>query len=367
MASEVKIGLCIWSMQSFQLNEQTAEAYEQLGMDSGWVIDHFLGLVSPELWPELPASAAFDEPEAFLDPFCVASVLAGKTSLELGSNIVDVSRRRAIDIARSVLTVHNHHPKGFILGAGCGIKLNLEPYGYELNKRVSRYEECLRELRSLLDTGRMPDGGVGRIGLPLESAAGRPQVWGAAHAPRMRRIVGTYADGWITSGASPEQFAVTRDDVLAHAEAAGRPQPTCAFSPLVIVGESRDAVAAAIEEVPLANLIMLFAPASTWQRYDLEHPGGPDAQGYADALPHAMDQDLLREVARKVPFEMLEELVLCGSGEEIAARLRPYADAGAEHMILCDATGLCMAPEKTEAVMPEYAKIKPALNAVALS
>ncbi|WP_172800395.1 LLM class flavin-dependent oxidoreductase [Mycobacterium sp. GA-0227b] len=353
----MKTGLTAWSMVNLEINAQAAAVYEQIGMDSVWVIDHLLGLSHPDVWNDLPASAVLADPDAFLDPFCTATAIAGRTSLPMGSAVIDITRRGSADLARALLTVHHAHPPGFILGVGAGIRLNLEPFGYEFKRRVSIFEQRLTEIRCLLDTGRMPNG-VGRIGLPLESGIGRPQVWAAAHGPRMRRITGRLADGWITSGVTPEQYALDREHVLTVAAEAGRPRPTCAFGPLVFLGHSRESIAAALDEFPAAKLAALFLPAAAWQRHGLAHPTGPSAQGFADALPHQFDASMLRDLAPRIPFELWEKLVFAGNAEEVSARLRPYADAGCEHFILADATGLAMAPDQAAENLPHYGHVR---------
>jgi phthiodiolone/phenolphthiodiolone dimycocerosates ketoreductase len=363
-AGDIKVGMILWSMQSLEANEQMVGVYEQLGMDSVWVIDHLLGVAHPEHWKDIPASAMLDDPDAFLDPIAVAAAVGRSTDLLLGSAVIDLTKRRAADWARALLTVHHASRTGFKAGVGSGLDLNLKPFGYEYKKRVSKFEETIRELRCLLDTGRMPEG-VGRVGLPLESAAGRPELWVAAHGPRMRGIAGRYGDGWMVSGGGigPEQFAEGRQEVLAAAETAGRPVPTCAYTMFTFIGESRDAIAATLEETPLAKLLLLFAPASLWERHGIEHPGGPKAAGYPDVLPHAMDPELLREVAPRIPFELFEEFVILGNAEEIAARLQPYVEAGCEHLILGDATGFAVSPELMASGLPEYGRVREILKA----
>lgn len=358
--TRVKVGLCLPTMEGLETNRQALALYEGAGLDSAWVVDHLLGLMHPDLWPEYPASKMVRDPDAWLDPFCVATDLAERTRLELGSAIVDITRRGSADLVRSLLTVHQACPQGFIFGVGAGIALNQVPFGYDFDRRVSRFERTMIEIRALLDTGRMPDG-VGRHGLPLESPFARPRIWAAAHGPRMRRIAGRYADGWITSNVTPEQFIQHREEVFTAAKAADRPTPTCAYLPMTFLASSKAAAAEALERAPVAKLLAMFAPASTWARYGVEHPHGPDALGTADALPHAIDSAHLRELAPKIPFELFDELVITGSAAEVTDRLRPYVEAGCQHIIIPDLTALVVPPEGTS-LLDEYARIRVELN-----
>ncbi|MEU7893285.1 LLM class flavin-dependent oxidoreductase [Nonomuraea sp. NPDC049152] len=67
----------------------------------------------------------------------------------------------------------------------------------------------------------------------------RIPIWLGTFGPRALELTGRLADGWIPSlgFAPPEQAVVMREKVLAAAEKAGRPAPTCAYHVVVHVGE----------------------------------------------------------------------------------------------------------------------------------
>ena len=97
---------------------------------------------------------------------------------------------------------------GFHLGVGAGEAVNLVPFGYPFEKPVGLLEEFLHELRHLLDTGSSLHVDYARLGLPLETEAGRPKIWVAAHGPRMLRLCGQYGDGWLPAWKmTPDEYA----------------------------------------------------------------------------------------------------------------------------------------------------------------
>lgn len=136
------------------------------------------------------------DPDAFLDPFCVAAALGPSTPLRFGLSVTDAVRRQGPDLARVAMTVNDACQGGFVLGLGSGEAESLVPYGYDYRRPVDKPERALRDIRSLLDTGAMPDG-VGRIGLDRTGLKGVPEVWVAAQRPRMLELTGRYADGWL--------------------------------------------------------------------------------------------------------------------------------------------------------------------------
>jgi alkanesulfonate monooxygenase SsuD/methylene tetrahydromethanopterin reductase-like flavin-dependent oxidoreductase (luciferase family) len=155
----MKVGIMLPSMYPVELNLEVLRLAEAMGTDSVWMPDHMLGFFHPDLWSETPSSQFSDYPDGCLDPFCLSAALAMQTALPLGIGVTDGTRRRAPDVARSALTLHHMCRGGFNLGIGSGEAESLVPFGYPFDKPVGRCEEFLAELRCLLDTGHMPQGG----------------------------------------------------------------------------------------------------------------------------------------------------------------------------------------------------------------
>jgi phthiodiolone/phenolphthiodiolone dimycocerosates ketoreductase len=343
----------------WELNQMALAAAEAAGCDSIWAVDHLLGLTHPEIFEENYSGGLLTDPDAFLDPFVAAAVLGRTTSLSPGIAVTDSVRRRAPDVARSALSVLHLSEGDFHLGIGCGEAQNLLPFGYDFEKPVARCETFLRELRSLLDTGRMPDGGVGRIGLPLESAtAGRAKIWVAAHGPRMLRLTGQYGDGWLPAwGLNPEDYARRAHEVARHASEAGRPTPTLGLLAIVVIDESQERVRELYDAEPTSKLTALKSPAETWRAFGLEHPDGPETRGMPDVITHNLDPDVLREIAPKIPAELVEDARFHGSVDELMEQFQVLADAGLEYVVLCNVTGSIGGAERAERFAPDFAEL----------
>ncbi len=202
--------------------------------------------------------------------------------------------------------------------------------------------DVLRDLRSLLDTGLMADGGVGRMGLPLEAEGrGKPPVWVAGHGPRMLRLTGEYGDGWIPAWAmTPEEYGHKREIIAGHAAAAGRPAPVSSMMSFMVFAESVEAAAEMFERDRSRKLFGLFAMGAVWERHGLEHPLGNDSQGFVDVMIDDLDPDELRDIALTIPFEMVQEVFFIGNTEELAGQFEGYAHNGLEHIVLTNATGI---------------------------
>ncbi len=333
----MKVGVNLPAQFPFGSTEQLLPMYEAAGFDSYWAPDHLLGVFHPGLWADTPLSALAADPDAFYDPFIYGARVGTMTPKPYGICVTDATRRGAADLARASLTLNDLNPGGFILGIGSGEAESLLPFGYPFDKPVG----VLEELRSLLDTGKMPTG-VGRMGLPLEAEGrGKPAVWVAGHGPRMLRLTGQYGDGWIPAWwMSPEEYGKNLGAIAGHASAAGRPTPEASLLPFIIFAESVERAAEMFEREPLGKLFGLFAMGSMWEANGLKHPLGNDSKGFIDVIIHDLNPDDLRDLAPTIPFEMVQQVLFIGNAEELAGQFEAYARNGLEHVVLANVTGV---------------------------
>lgn len=248
---------------------------------------------------------------------------------------------------------------GFNLGIGCGEAENLLPFGYSFEKPVSRTEIFLPTLRRLLDTGAMAEG-TGRLGLPLTSSVGPPKLWVAAHGPRMLRLAGEYGDGWLPEAiAAPvESYGALCRTVVEHADRAGRAAPESGVCVYTLFGESKQQIHDLFRVHPMAKLLAAHvAPAALWAKAGIASPAAP-ARGYVDVIPHDLDPNDLRAIAPRIPMELLEACIAMGTVDDVAERLKRFADEGCEHLVVCDLTGLAgglAEAAKHQSAVPELA------------
>ncbi|MEO1064706.1 MAG: LLM class flavin-dependent oxidoreductase [Actinomycetota bacterium] len=338
----MKVGINLPAQFPFDSTDMMLPVYEEMGADTYWAPDHILGVFHPGLWADTPLSAMAADPDAFYDPFVYGAVVGTKTQKPFGISVTDSTRRGAADLARTALSLNDLIPGGFILGIGSGEAESLLPFGYPFDKPVAKLEECLIELRSLLDAGHMPGNPTGRMGLPLEAEGrGRPAVWVAGHGPRMLRLTGQYGDGWIPAWwMSAEEYGEKRAVVNEHAAAAGRPNPEASLLPFTLFAESIERAEEMFEAEPLGKLFGLFAMGDMWEANGLQHPLGNDSKGFIDVIIHDLDPDELRDIAPTIPFEMVQQVLFIGNAEELASQFESYARNGLEHIVLANLTGV---------------------------
>ncbi len=308
---------------------------------------------------------AIPDPDALMDPFAVCAWAARECHAPMGIAVTDAIRRAAPDIARSSLTLQHLCAGGFNIGVGSGEAENLTPFGYDFDKPVATTENFLRLLRHLIDTGTMPSG-PGRLGYPTTCSNGRPRIWVAGHRPRMLRLTGEYADGWIPVEArGPDEYGEMKDVVQDHARGAGRPCPEAALVAYTILGESRSQLLDQFEAQPLAKLLALAtSPSADWSKHGIGHPLTRGRRAYLDYIPHEHEPGLLRNIAPTIPVKLLEERVFFGNAAEVAQRIADFRTAGCEHFIMLDATVVADGIAGIEAGSRELSKLVPLVHAM---
>ena len=313
-------------------------------LDSGryhsiWLPDHMVSFWPDSIWtPEFTDLAvASPSPHRHLDGMAVAAAAAALTeNVPLVTSVVDTVRRHPASLAQTALTI-DHLAKGrFILGLGSGEAENIEPYGFDFDRPVSRFEEALHVIRLLWDS----DGPVSFDGqfyrlqharLDTEPYDGRfPPIWVGASGPRSLDIAGRYADGWWPAGAwTPEDYAQKLARVRGSAERAGRDPMaiTPCFIQVCVMGRD-DTALADILEAPLVKSFLLQVSAELLSSFGFDHPMGEDWRGFHDIDPAVLTRDRIIDFLDRVEPEMILAVVPHGTPEQVAHTVKEYVDAG---------------------------------------
>jgi phthiodiolone/phenolphthiodiolone dimycocerosates ketoreductase len=313
-------------------------------LDSGryhsiWLPDHMVSFWPDSIWtPEFTDLATVSpSPHRHLDGMAVAAAAAVLTkNVPLATSVVDTVRRHPSTLAQSALTIDHLAGGRFILGLGSGESENIEPYGFDFDRPVSRFEEALAVIRLLWES----DGPVDFDGrfyslqharLDTEPYDGRfPRIWIGASGPRSLDIAGRYADGWWPAGAwTPEDYAEKLSRVRTSAEQAGRDPLaiTPCFIQVAVMG-SDEAALAAILEAPLVKSFLLQVSAPLLKTFGFEHPMGEDWGGFHDIDPASLTRERIVDFLGKVEPEMILAVLPHGTPEQVARLVKDYVDAG---------------------------------------
>jgi phthiodiolone/phenolphthiodiolone dimycocerosates ketoreductase len=340
-------------------------------VDSFWVPDHLNALFPRSLWkPEYCGAAKLlPSADAFLEPWTMLGHLAARNRvgrLRLGVAVTDAGRRNPAVTAQAAATVHLLTKGRAILGIGTGEREGNEPYGVEWSKPVARFEEAMATIRALWDSkGQL----VNRDSpyFPLRNALfdlppyrGRwPEIWIAAHGPRMLRAAGRYADGFFPGFPhSPQEYATRLEAVRTAASDAGR--DPMAITPAlwigVVAGRSRAEVDEALEsEVIRAG--GLLASDEFFAAHGARHPLGAGFAGAQDILPQDMDEQTALSLVNAVPRNVMSGMVLHGTPEEVVEQAAQWRDHGVRYLVLANMGILQRSLRTGLAAMPAFTRV----------
>jgi len=203
---------------------EQARAAEDAGWHGVWLADHYMpntGDTTPargdayECWSLIPALAAVTE------------------RVRVGTLVSPTSVHHPALLAKRASTIDRLSGGRMVLGLGAGWQINEHhAYGIELEppgKRVSRFEESIQIIRSLLaqDSTTFHGAYYDITDAPCDPKpvqATLPILVGT-RSPRMLRITARHADQWNTWG-SPEQAAVHRAALVEACHQVGRDPAT---------------------------------------------------------------------------------------------------------------------------------------------
>jgi phthiodiolone/phenolphthiodiolone dimycocerosates ketoreductase len=212
-----------------------AQALEADGVETIWYSDHFLHWFPPGVWTQdlVPQALPGSTPHVFLDPTALMAAVAQHTErVRLATGVTDAVRRHPAVIAQTFITL-DHVTRGrSVLGIGVGEAENIVPFGMPYERTASRLIEAVEVIRLLWSTPepvrfdgdhfRLRDAILGAR--PFGDAP--PEIWMAAHRPRVLEATGRLADGWFPVILDAAEYGARLADLRAASVAAGRPAGT---------------------------------------------------------------------------------------------------------------------------------------------
>ena len=250
------------------------------------------------------------------DAVTLFAAAAAKTrTIGVGTAIVPTYPRHPIALASQALVLGALAPGRFRLGIGPSHRPTIEGmFGLPMNRPLEHLREYLTVLRGLLWEGAVDfEGPHFRVKAQLPAGTDPPRTPLPISALRAGafRLAGEIADGAI-SWVCPVPYLVnTAKPALEEgARAAGRPAPPLIGHVPVAVGTDREAVRAAAR-----------TQLATYGRLPFYRGMFEDA-GYTVNPDHSL------------PDALLDELVVSGTPDQIAARLRQIQAAGVDELLV---------------------------------
>jgi len=318
-----------------------ASAAEERGWSSLWWPDAQMGY-HPSPGPDAP------NPHETYDWGPMIGAAASHTELvRLGVAVTDPFRHHPLLLAQTAQTLHDLSSGRFVLGIGLGALNNLQPMGLSGSSRISVLEEAIDIMRLLWSTQEPVsfhgqtwnlEGAV----LGLDSArCGEPEIWLGGAGAKSLSLTARKGSGWIPVMMPPDVYAERLTELRTVAGEHGRDPAEivagCLF--LTIAAGTEDDCRRLLDN-PWVRALALFQPAAFFERFGYEHPLGSGSAGVRDFVPTSVSLDQYLDLVRHIPLELVEKLVLWGDETRIVRQLASYADAGVEHAVVWNVTGM---------------------------
>jgi phthiodiolone/phenolphthiodiolone dimycocerosates ketoreductase len=328
---------------------ELARRAEADGFDAVWWPCHLMGWIPDSAWtPDLTGLAEHQaNPHVHFEPLTMMGAAGAATErIRVGVNVTDTMRRHPALLAQQALTADHLAEGRAILGLGSGERMNVEPYGIEWRKPVSRLEEAIEVIKLLWHSDRPVDfdGDFFQLRnavLGLDPYEGRdPEIWLGAHGPRMLGICGRTADGWLPTNVTPAAYGEKLAAIRAAAEGADRDPDAITPSMLAYVlcapdEETLERIAAQ----PMVRLLFAAVDLSpeTYARHGSTSPfeGGT---GFHSFIPTRVPRPEVERIIDHIPAGIVKEGTLHGTPEQIVAQLGEYEREGLRDVVLWNIT-----------------------------
>lgn len=341
----VSIGIGVGTQPPLRRIALATRAARTLRFDAVWTIDHFQGWFPQELWTQEMSWMAGpgSTPHAYFDYQALIGYLSQRIgTMQIGIGVTEVLRRHPVLLAQTAMTWSHMTKSAPILGIGAGERENVVPYGIEFERPVARLEEALPIVRRCFDSrGPIDFSGeffqLDKAMMDLAPAPGRkPQIWVAAHGPRMLRLTGQYGDGWYpTFPMAPSEYAASLATIREAAKGFGREGKDIVpgNQMMVVVGRTEREARRHLD-ARIIRFVTLLAPAYLWEKTGVEHPLGRDFRGLVDFIPAEHSPGAILDAMDKVPTDLVAEHVTWGTPEMVRERLETFVDVGMRHVVL---------------------------------
>jgi len=323
---------------------ELAKKNEAAGFDAVWWPCHLMGWHSDSVWTTdiTPLASLQKSPHVYFDPLVMMGAVGSHTErLKVGVVVTDLIRRHPAVAAEMMLTVDHLCRGRAIFGLGSGEAMNVTPYGMDFSSPVGKLAEGIEVLRLLWRADR-PVSYTGKYFqlknavLGLEPYRGiEPQIWTAAHGPKMLRITGEQADGWLPTKLDTGVYQDSLEKIRTAGAACGRDMDS--FTPgilaYVLVAPDEKTLRR-LQEQPLIRALMVMLPPDIFRRLGVE----PPVEGFHGIIPAAIERSEALRIIDAIPPKIVDYYCFCGTPEQIADQIAEYHAVGLRHVIMWNIT-----------------------------
>ena len=299
-----------------------ARLNEEAGFDSLWVPDHLLSIppgIVPEAWSVLAA---------------VAMVTKRAT---LGTCVSDPHRYHPAVLAQKLATIDQLSRGRVVLGLGAGETMNLDPFGIRWDKPVSRLIEAVTIMRKFWSGETLDHEGkfwkLKEASIQIKPTQLRVPIYLAANSPRMLRLAGKMADGWLPLPMSPELYKKRLKLIEENARKARRQIDEIDLG-IYLYTSIADKAEDAYKRLEGWKPLIVPSPQLLREAgYEIEFKEEMKCV-FSELLPTVEGIETFARYAEKIPLEAAVEFSIAGTTDDCIEKVDEYLKAGVKHLLL---------------------------------
>jgi len=344
----LKIGVIGPSFPPIENIFRVAQRLEEKGYDAIWFADHLMGWFPHSIWKEeYVGRLAEYSPHTFFETTISMAIAAAATKkLRIGSSVTEANRRHPAMIAQSFATLEHLAPGRIILGIGAGEAENVIPYGMDFSNRIKKLEEAVKIIKILWNSNGYElidfKGEVFKLNkavfsLPLKQR--RPEIWIGGKSKAACDLVAELADGWLPFGITLEEYEEKSKIIREKASKAGRNPNDIEFAAFfpILIDPNREECLRLMDSV-IMKAFALIAPHEAYEKFGHKHPLGEKFSPMRDYIPAWYSEKEILEAIKKVPREVLEDILLWGNVEDVIEKLEKFRKLGMQSVAFWNVT-----------------------------
>ncbi len=299
---------------------EEAQMAERCGFESLWFPDH-ISMIRPV--------------GTVYEAFTSLTALALKTQrAKLCSAVSDPHRRHPALMAQTLATLDVISKGRVMFGIGAGEAMNLDMYGFDKGKPVSKMEQYIEIMRRLWREDKVTYESeyynLKGAFLQVKPVQEKIPIYIAANGPRTRLLTGRIGDGWIPLYESPKMYEKHLREVEKGAKEAGRniEEIDTAYFCRTAIDEDFET---ALNRVKKYKINYLSTPQKLNEAYGLKLP--KELSMYYFTGSEQNNAKIQRYLAA-VPDSVSADFNIIGTLDQVMDQIEGFIKAGVRHFSL---------------------------------
>ncbi|MFW9879443.1 MAG: LLM class flavin-dependent oxidoreductase [Candidatus Thorarchaeota archaeon] len=274
-------------------------------------------------------------PGRCFDAYIFLTALAMETNkIRLCTGVSDCHRFHPALMAHKVASLDVISNGRAMIGIGAGEAMNIDIYGLNRERSLSKLREYIQLLRSFW-TKRVTNlnsefwGNLRNAYIQIKPIQKTPPIYIAANSPETRKLTGELGDGWYPIVETPKTYKENCEEVKKGAKKIGRNPAEIDYALNCFVAIDDDDPEKAKERCEFFKGSYLINPTKTNQAYPSLNL--PEKLTIHNFLMDSEGAAELMGSMNRLPDSILDDMNCIGTTDDVITSIEKFKNAGASH------------------------------------